>query len=510
MLIRIDATTGQILARVVIPSPKHLASDGRSVWVLSDEGASPRLVRIDAATNAVTETFDADAVAGATRLAAAGGYVWFGDDDGGAGWRLATGASAAEPVDLAVPAGGFRGIASGPVAAAGSIWVSSYPVGPCCVPPPDLYRIDPATGRMIARIDGADRVVASGTGFVWALVADHPDADKGALVRIETKTHATARIGTLDFQWTDLTVAAGAVWASSLDGTIRRLDPVTGEETERISAGQSGPWLRLAAGAGAVWGAIPDGVITRYDIAEDVTRMIYVGGTPTDIVFAHDSVWVTVDDVFAGGDTANQTAAAGGGSEALLTGRQALTVDGVAFSFRVPSVGWERFGSISINKSTAGPQDAEAMIFWTSFPDGDHADPCANLLSQAVGRSAADLAAVVSTAPGTELVTGPSDVSMGGLSAKHVVLRVRENVGCDPGFFYTWQDWKWGALWPETRLGDTIRVWIVDVDGTRLFIEAETHRQADLPVEFRDDAKASELELEIKQIVESIRFRSRE
>ena len=77
-----------------------------------------------------------------------------------------------------------------------------------------------------------------------------------------------------------------------------------------------------------------------------------------------------------------------------------------------------------------------------------------------------------------------------------MVLRVRETVGCDPGFFYTWQDWKWGALWPETRLGDTIRVWIVDVDGTRLFIEAETHRQADLPVEFRDDAKASEFELE--------------
>jgi hypothetical protein len=101
----------------------------------------------------------------------------------------------------------------------------------------------------------------------------------------------------------------------------------------------------------------------------------------------------------------------------------------------------------------------------------------------------------VSTAPGTELVTGPSDVTIGGRAARHVVLAVRENVGCDPGFFYTWQDVEEGALWPMTSVGDTIRVWIVDVGGTRLFIEAETSKQA-----------GSDLEQEIRQIVESIRF----
>jgi hypothetical protein len=53
----------------------------------------------------------------------------------------------------------------------------------------------------------------------------------------------------------------------------------------------------------------------------------------------------------------------------------------------------------------------------------------------------------------------------------------------------------WGALWPETRVGDTIRVWIVDGGGTRLFIEAETNEQAD-----------SDLEREIERIVGSIRF----
>ena len=167
------------------------------------------------------------------------------------------------------------------------------------------------------------------------------------------------------------------------------------------------------------------------------------------------------------------------------------------------TVGWERFssistdksagGPISINKSIVGPQGAEAIIFWTSFPDGDYADPCARLLSPPVGSSAADLAAAVSTAPGTELLTGPSNVTVGGRPAKHVALTVRENVGCDPGFFYTWRDVYGGALWPTTGVGDTIRVWIVDVDGTRLFIEAETTKasrprpQAGSPADRRID-----------------------
>ena len=62
----------------------------------------------------------------------------------------------------------------------------------------------------------------------------------------------------------------------------------------------------------------------------------------------------------------------------------------------------------------------------------------------------------------------------GGKPAKHVVLRVRKDLGCDPGFFFTW-DASWGgAFWKETHAGDTIRVWIVDIGRTFLVLEAET------------------------------------
>ncbi len=185
--------------------------------------------------------------------------------------------------------------------------------------------------------------------------------------------------------------------------------------------------------------------------------------------------------------------------------RHAVEEGGVRFSFRLPTYGgWEKFssvpadgGPISLNKSIAGPQGAEAIIYWTSFPHGDYADPCARLLNRSIGRSAAALAAAVSTAAGTTLVQGPSNVTLGGRPAKHVVLTVRKNVGCDPGFFYTWRDRQSGALWPVTSVGDTLRVWIVNVNGRLLFIEAATTRQG---------SGSLPLKTEVQQIVESIRF----
>jgi hypothetical protein len=185
--------------------------------------------------------------------------------------------------------------------------------------------------------------------------------------------------------------------------------------------------------------------------------------------------------------------------------RVSRIVAGIPFSFKVPTQNWENSPGMvsqawprdfSINKDVWGPQGAEAIIFWTSFPDGGQADPCPGLLSAPIGRTAADLAAAVATAPGTQLVRGPSDVTVGGHAARHVVLTVREEVGCDPGFFYTWPHGECrGACWLNTRVGDTIRVWIVDVGGTRLFIEAETTKHA-----------TRDLEQEIQQIVKSIRF----
>jgi hypothetical protein len=213
--------------------------------------------------------------------------------------------------------------------------------------------------------------------------------------------------------------------------------------------------------------------------------------------------------------------------------RVSRTVDGVPFSFDVPrrpTDHWEsgpalgpgsKGGSLLLSRSTVGGQRAEAVIFWTGFPNEGvcpglvrrlecgQAVLCERLLSPNIGRSTGDLAAAMAKAPGTELVAGPSNATVGGRPAKHVVLTVREDVGCDPGYFFTWNAEMSGAFWLMTYVGDKINVWIVDIDGKRLVIEAET-RQPDsqgVPLGFQPTpADVLEVEAEIAQIVKSIRF----
>jgi hypothetical protein len=482
-LVRIDAASGEILARIPIPSPKLIAADRRSVWVLSNEVSGGTLVRVEVARDAVAEIFNV-AVAGwgtAERLvphalAAAGGRAWLAADRL---YRFAPGARAGARARIDGDSPWYQW----PVAAAGSLWVRNGEGGGA------LLRVDPATERILARFDGPDRVVAAGPGFLWAR-----SWELDTIVRIDTETdEVSPPIGAPDLPWTDFAAVGRSVWASNPEqGAIVRLDSLTGEEKMRVRV--RGRPRALAAGAGAVWAAVTDKHrVIRYETASGRLETIDVGGRPADLVFAHGSVWVAVYEV---------------PEELAGNGRQERSVDGVRFSFRVPpDSDWTpgpierlpddtfRNGSLYISKDTAGPQNAEAVVFWTSFPDGEHADACPNLLSWLGSMSASDLAPIVAAAPGTALVAGPSDVTVGGRPAKHVVLTVREDAGCDPGYFYTWHDEMWGPFWAGTDAGNTIRVWIVDVAGTLLFIEAETTGSAD-----------SDLDQEIQQIVDSIRF----
>lgn len=202
-------------------------------------------------------------------------------------------------------------------------------------------------------------------------------------------------------------------------------------------------------------------------------------------------------------------------------GRVTRTVDGVRFSFEVAQTtrsGWENgpstktgntshTGRLFISKDLERGQAAEAVIFWTAFPRGGEATPCSKTLEPGIGRSTAALAAAMAAAPGIKLIRGPLRVSVGGRPATHVVLRVREDRGCDPGYFFGWKPRHacWGACWLESSAGDTIRVWIVDVDGKRLVLEAETNPPSpETPAFQRADFK--KVGAEITSIIDSIRF----
>lgn len=176
----------------------------------------------------------------------------------------------------------------------------------------------------------------------------------------------------------------------------------------------------------------------------------------------------------------------------LTAGRHSMTREGVSFSIEVPEAGWTSNGDFLISRGvTAGE-----FIFWGNTPDGVYTDPCGHEQGPVIGPSAAELAAAVAAIPGTELVSGPTEVTVGGRPAQHVAIRIPEDVGCAAGEagFQLWYDEETGGRYP-TRLGDTIQTWIIDVDGALVWIDCETVANA-----------SARVEQEIQDIVNSIQF----
>jgi hypothetical protein len=179
----------------------------------------------------------------------------------------------------------------------------------------------------------------------------------------------------------------------------------------------------------------------------------------------------------------------------LLTAdvRYPMTRDSVPFSVVFPTSGWRSNGEFYIEKL-----DKEAeLFFWSSAPDGVFADPCSATQGPPLS-SNAELASAVASIPGTVLVSGPTDVTVGGRPAKHVVLTVPDDIACGVDDFELWYAEGIAGGRYASRLGNTIRVWIIDAEpGTRVWIDAETPADA-----------SPESEAEIQQVIDSIEFGS--
>jgi hypothetical protein len=152
----------------------------------------------------------------------------------------------------------------------------------------------------------------------------------------------------------------------------------------RVGTRRGGTWLVAAALAGIGVAATADALRGEKEVAPSAVRQAAMGAKTNTAEEGPAPTPAGLDDLI----------------EAPPRRRSAVTEDSVTFSFRVPkTVGWERFrslstdksagGPISINKSIVGPQGAEAIIYWTSFPDGDYADslrPSAESAGWSIGR----------------------------------------------------------------------------------------------------------------------------
>jgi hypothetical protein len=183
----------------------------------------------------------------------------------------------------------------------------------------------------------------------------------------------------------------------------------------------------------------------------------------------------------------------------VSAGRHSMIRSGKSLSVDMPS-GWTSHDGFRIYTPTGQLpyRPAAAFIFWTDPPFNVYADPCTKQpLDPPAGDTPAELAAAVSSIPGTDLVGGPSDVTIGGHPTKHVTIRIRDDIECGPTEFYLWYreaDGPAGGRWPDA-LGDTINVWIIDVDGTIVWIDGSWSVNT-----------TPALHAEMRQIVDSIQF----
>jgi len=249
------------------------------------------------------------------------------------------------------------------------------------------------------------------------------------------------------------------------------------------------------------FGLLSGGTATTYVVDVNGRPLVIAlgerGASPEDLA-AVDAIVASIDI-----EPVDPVDPATGSSAAA---RLSLAVDGLPISFTMSAAGWGSPGGISWNKDLVGSQAAEAIVYWTTFPASRSMDPCRRTLGLTSTASAWELADAVAAAPGTDLVSGPVETSVAGHPALHVVVEVRDDAGgCDPGYFYTWPYTFGGAFWQATGAGDTIRVGIVDVDGSQVFVVGATHRDAG-PDLVLTETQMAELDREIRAIVASITF----
>ena len=172
--------------------------------------------------------------------------------------------------------------------AAGSLWLSSNR--------PDttrsvILRIDPATGRTVARITvrATSDVVVAGFGSVWAA-----SSATDSVFRLDPGHNAIiARIGvgpSPKFMAAD----RSALWIQNRrDGTVSRIDPATNREVSRIDTEAPTEWGDIAAGADAVWLSVNGKPVTRIDPSTNHVTHQYIGGEGADAIrVGFGSLWV--------------------------------------------------------------------------------------------------------------------------------------------------------------------------------------------------------------------------
>jgi len=232
---RIDPATDRVVARVHVgPHASHVLIQDGFAWVLDDLGSA--LIRINVGSNRV---IDQTPLQGGfnmrpSDLAGGAGSLWVT-----MGSNAFTSAGKSLPSELlridtatsAVTVIPIDGVASGVAVGGGAVWVSSI-----LVEPTSIFRIDPATNRVVARIETGHAVsgpLAFGDSALWVANND------GYLTRIDSRSNKV--IGNFELgspEWAAMLAVGKDLWISApLDNILARFDPTIGAVASTVRAG---------------------------------------------------------------------------------------------------------------------------------------------------------------------------------------------------------------------------------------------------------------------------------
>lgn len=285
--------------RLTLPaSPSRFLPDGDGVWVATDDGT---LTRFDTRTGQVDGTPVRLPFSAAT-LAAGHGALWLTGQVEGE--RRVTAKGNYPVIKLARVDPAARRVAAVralPLRSNGNhlavtgdgVWVSDPAEGPAS----RIYRVDPDRFALAGRpLQAGQEPVALAVheGRLW--VANHDD---GTLRRIDPATGNVEATIDLGVEPHGMAIGAGAVWiADGHHNAVMRIDPGTGRIVARIDAGfETG---MVAASDAGVWVAAAGGAdltrngLARIDPAANRATVVEVEGQVTEITADGSGVWVGI------------------------------------------------------------------------------------------------------------------------------------------------------------------------------------------------------------------------
>jgi hypothetical protein len=142
-------------------------------------------------------------------------------------------------------------------------------------------------------------------------------------------------------------------------------------------------------------------------------------------------------------------------------------------SYRITMDLLDGYGSVAGDQVVLGTDGGQGISTWTV--GNVYAEPCrwdGTLLDPPIDQSVDGLVAGLASQKSRH-ASAATDVTLDGFTGKHMELTVPARIDladCNGGQFRTWVDPTGGARWLEPGQRDLL--WIVDVDGSRLVIDA--------------------------------------